>query len=138
MNWKDPAQVREYKREYQKQWLARHPDYGRKFREYRREYVKQWRAQHPGYDRKYRETHREQLRATRRFRRLGITKEDYEQQLACQDGLCALCWAVNPNQTDHDHQTGRFRGILCGLCNRGLGLFKDRPDVLRRAAAYIE
>lgn len=39
---------------------------------------------------------------------------------------------------DHDHATGKLRGILCGPCNTALGMLRDSPDLMRRAAAYIE
>jgi hypothetical protein len=39
---------------------------------------------------------------------------------------------------DHDHDSGEARGWLCGSCNRGLGLFKDNPELLRAAALYVE
>lgn len=39
---------------------------------------------------------------------------------------------------DHDHETGRVRKLLCHNCNRALGLMKDDPELLRRAATYIE
>jgi hypothetical protein len=39
---------------------------------------------------------------------------------------------------DHDHETGAIRGILCIDCNRALGMFRDDPRLLRKAAKYLE
>lgn len=62
----------------------------------------------------------------------------YEQQ----DGRCEGCSGpLLPGPTthvDHDHTTGKVRGLLCKTCNMGMGLLKDSPDVLRRLAAYLE
>lgn len=78
--------------------------------------------------------------------RYGITAEAYRQILAAQDGKCASCEDSPrftsrqrhfPLTVDHDHVTGEIRGLLCGNCNSGLGHFRDDPDRLERAAAYL-
>ncbi|MGW1805885.1 endonuclease VII domain-containing protein [Streptomyces sp. NPDC002078] len=58
--------------------------------------------------------------------------------IASQRGLCAICLAAPAVHVDHCHNTGRVRGVLCFNCNSGLGLLRDDPDAVRRAAAYLE
>jgi hypothetical protein len=62
--------------------------------------------------------------------------------LAAQEGRCAICRREQPDgralHVDHCHASGRIRGLLCEACNIGLGLYRDDPAVLRRAAGYIE
>jgi hypothetical protein len=75
----------------------------------------------------------------------GITPEQFDAMVTAQGGVCVLCG--NPPagkrhtqvlHIDHDHRTGRVRGLLCDTCNVGLGSFRDNPDLLKRAAAYLE
>jgi hypothetical protein len=70
-------------------------------------------------------------------RRYGITAEHYDQMLAEQDGLCAICREAPGEQVDHDHATKRVRGLLCFNCNGALGQFRDRPELMLRAVAYL-
>lgn len=73
-----------------------------------------------------------------------ITPEQYDAVLEKQGHRCAICRCTNPKgatatwHVDHDHHTGTVRGLLCGRCNRGLGMYDDDPSVLRRAADYID
>lgn len=77
-------------------------------------------------------------------RRYGITHQQYETMLAAQGGVCAICGSGEPGankkffSVDHDHKTGKLRSLLCDFCNNGLAKFKERPDVLRLAAEYLE
>lgn len=72
--------------------------------------------------------------------RFGITRDDWEVMVAEQGGRCAICGQI-PHRTlavDHDHVTGKIRGLLCDSCNNGLGRFRDDPIALRTAAQYLE
>lgn len=79
-------------------------------------------------------------------RSLGITLEWLRDMHERQEGCCGICSipisldrnAPNPGHVDHDHTNGNPRQLLCGNCNRGLGLFFDNPEFLREAADYIE
>lgn len=89
--------------------------------------VKQWRAAKPQLE-----------RAANRRRRYGVTQEAFDAALVAQDGKCQICRAPNPSCVDHDHATGRFRGLLCSPCNAGLGLLRDDPERILAAIRYLE
>ena len=55
-----------------------------------------------------------------------------------QGGLCAVCRIQTADQVDHDHASGRVRGVLCDGCNGALGAFKEHPEIILRAIAYLE
>lgn len=80
--------------------------------------------------------------AQRRKKKYGITPLEYQTLLTAQGGVCKICAKVESLKgglrVDHDHKTGRIRGLLCNSCNNGLGRFKDDPVSLRQAATYIE
>ena len=77
----------------------------------------------------------------------GTSSAEFDAELAAQGGVCAICglapWVDDPARTarpcrDHDHETGRKRGIVCFACNLGLGKFGDDVTRLRAAVAYME
>lgn len=57
--------------------------------------------------------------------------------LAAQGGLCAICREAPATHVDHDHATGKVRGLLCFNCNGALGQFRDRQDLMLRAVVYL-
>lgn len=74
--------------------------------------------------------------------RYGMSLEEYYALFDRQGGVCAICLETCSSgrrlAVDHDHETGHIRGLLCGKCNRGAGLFDDDPSKLYAAALYLE
>ncbi len=77
-------------------------------------------------------------------KRYGITPEDYEVMLEKQNGACAICHTTEPNtgkkffDVDHNHETEKVRGLLCGRCNKYVGLLENNESLRQKAEAYIE
>lgn len=73
----------------------------------------------------------------------GITRDEYDELLEKQDGVCAICKQAptpirgNRLYVDHCHSAGTVRGLLCGFCNSMLGYAKDDATVLTAAIAYL-
>ncbi len=85
------------------------------------------------------------LAANRRWRflsRYGITPDEYDSIAAAQPN-CAICGIPAERNTfgklypDHSHATGRIRELLCHQCNIALGVMRDDPALLEKAAAYL-
>ena len=79
-------------------------------------------------------------------KRYNITLEDYDQMFAEQNGVCAICklpetsenqYGIKRLSVDHDHQTGRVRGLLCYNCNHMLGFAKDNYVRLINGVYYL-
>ena len=91
---------------------------------------------------------RQQVAADRHYRRVyNISVRDVHKMLIEQDWKCAVCRSfgfkmredhVSGLNVDHEHSTGKVRALLCHNCNRGLGLFQEKPIFLRSAANYLE
>jgi hypothetical protein len=78
----------------------------------------------------------------------GITLAEYENLLAAQNGVCAICQQAETSTdrklnrprrlaVDHCHKTDKIRGLLCLACNTAIGKLKDDPQLIERAAAYV-
>lgn len=72
-----------------------------------------------------------------------LTPEQYLDLFNKANGACEICGVHSTELNyhlciDHDHFTGRVRGLLCKKCNQGLGLFQDSLDNLKKARDYLE
>lgn len=77
----------------------------------------------------------------------GMSLAEYSQMVIAQNNKCAICseeetemrgGIIKALAVDHNHTTGKIRSLLCTACNQGLGKFKDDPQILRKAAIYLE
>lgn len=73
------------------------------------------------------------------LRKYGLRLRDFETLRMAQLGMCAICGRVEWDRlhVDHDHRTGTVRGLLCGKCNKAIGLLDDDPRLIRSAEGYL-
>ena len=91
-----------------------------------------------------RASHRSERRS-KWLKHYGITEEQYNEVLVKQGGKCAVCGEDNldirgnPSHlcVDHDHATGKIRGLLCKHCNIAAGNLRDSPERALRLAKYL-
>jgi hypothetical protein len=71
-----------------------------------------------------------------------VQRHPGQEDRDAQDGVCVICGSPPPDESslhvDHDHRTGRIRGLLCFTCNNALGDFGDDLDRLARAVTYLD
>ena len=74
-------------------------------------------------------------------KKYGITLEEYNCMLEKQNNCCAVCKDPPIKQrlhVDHNHVTGKVRGLLCQACNVSIGKMKESPELIRKLADYVE
>jgi hypothetical protein len=105
------------------------------------EHFKKWVSDHP-------ERSKEIQKSIRLKETYGMSIEEHDAIMKSQDRRCAICGNEETTKhnsgniralaVDHCHETGKIRGLLCNMCNLGIGKFKEDPTLLRAAADYIE
>ncbi len=86
---------------------------------------------------------RARQKATKLKMAYGMTMDELNIMLTNQGGKCAICRSSEPRgrgrfHVDHDHTSGKIRGLLCHHCNVGLGNFKDDVKILQTAIEYLK
>lgn len=113
---------------YVKSWQQRNP-------QKLREYFKTTIAANPDkYNARYFSEAQRKSCLKGKLKKYGLSMERYS--LLLEQG-CQLCGETKSLVIDHCHDRETFRGILCSLCNSGLGFFRDDPDLLLKASAYL-
>jgi hypothetical protein len=106
-------------------------------------------ARHNDYRRAWYAANADKVQDAEMQKRYGIGFDDYKRMFEAQDGKCAICRCeearvdhrtkkISRMAVDHDHTTGAVRGLLCHHCNVSLGGFKDDPNRLEAALAYLK
>lgn len=116
-----------------------------KEKEYHDNYREDNRQKAKEYARRY--NHSDKARNKAYLRNYNITLEDYNRMLEEQGNVCKICLQPeqmlhkgNPKRlcVDHDHITGRVRGLLCQRCNTTLGRYEDNPELMKNLISYLE
>lgn len=157
---------REYKKEYhikhkeeEKKYRMEHKDHSReiarkyylenieKFKEKKKDYYRRNRDRVIAGRKKYNKEHRKEILDYHRKKKYGINNLDFNEIMDRQKGVCAICLKpetmkhqngkIKESSVDHDHKTGKTRGLLCTKCNVAIGLMNDDSRLLKRAMNYI-
>ncbi len=130
---------REKKRGYQKKWAKSESGknyYGEyiknkynnspEFRKRSIERVYEWRKKNPEKYKSYNKSVKEKIYSISLIKKYGITIDRYNEVFDKQNGVCAICKKPTKKKlfVDHDHQTGKVRGLLCSGCNMGIGFYE--------------
>ena len=100
-----------------------------------KKYVHKWKSKNPDRERE------------RNLAQFGLTIEDYDAMHEAQDGLCAICKQPETSSrdgkvyrlaVDHDHKTGKVRGLLCFKCNSAMGSFEKREIPLENVLKFLK
>jgi hypothetical protein len=104
----------------------------------RAEYMRKWTARNP-----------DKVKNSSLKKHYGITKDTYDAMLDEQGGVCALCGqperarrkgtlVARDLAVDHDHTTGKVRGLLCTRCNFVIAAYEAFPNILNKAQSYLD
>jgi hypothetical protein len=86
----------------------------------------------------YRDKKPSQRYLARIRQRYGLEEEEYNKMLDKSNGKCEICGEHVKLVVDHNHTTGKVRGLLCHSCNAAIGLFKENKDSIRNSIEYLE
>lgn len=132
--------IKEYQKQYYKdnreKILKRQKENAKEYRKNNSEKIKKYNVE---YDKK----NSLKRKGSHIKRNYGITLEEHNLMFNKQEGKCKICGRHQneikiPFAVDHDHTTGRIRGLLCHKCNQGLGYFNDNIDLLMKAINHLK
>lgn len=129
--WKDKNNSKEYRDAKNNARRAKYAE-DEEYRERHKQSVREYNAAHP------------EVKQRQRIKKYGMTLDEKQSLLEAQNGVCAICGCAGESgrwkklYIDHDHKTGKVRGMLCERCNFALGHFDDDISRLERAINYLK
>lgn len=160
----DIAEKKKRRTEYARKWRKANPEKvianRRKHHEYNNERVKKWAMDNPDkvkeryrknnarryeedpekcrrLSREYYHNNKLKVKDKRMRKKYGISLEEYKDMLETSCPICGRSFGEYTPHVDHDHKTGKVRGIICRNCNLMLGRFKDDVNILLNAIEYL-
>jgi hypothetical protein len=135
----------EYNKKYYKENKERLLAYAKEYRDehldkmlaYRRNYYVENRDKILLKDKIYHEKRRDITRERYLQKSYNLSTEEYNRMSELQNGKCAICQNKNIEVVDHNHETGKVRGLLCHACNRAIGMLREDPEILESAKKYL-
>lgn len=139
---KDPIKRKEYNIEYNRRLREKKRDeinaYNRIWCQNHPESCKRWRT---NYYQNNKQKEKNRSRNKHLISKYNITLEHFTNLLKLHNNKCSICNIEFSEKIypciDHNHETGKIRGILCSKCNTALGFFKDSRDLLKKAVGYL-
>ena len=136
---------KEYDKQYNKQYRKNHKEEIKQYRESHKEERKEYQKAHKEHlnecTKQWRKNNPEKYRATKIKCLYGLSHEDWQKIWENQDGRCVICGKrfTKPSMAfvDHNHKTGKIRGLLCVKCNSGIGYFNDDPKITLKMTEYL-
>lgn len=123
--------------EKSRRWVKNNPDKAK-------EKTLKWQKEHPEENaaskKNWADKNPDRIRTSHLKRNFGITVVEYNALFEFQNGLCAICGSDNEGKSfcvDHDHESGKIRGLLCKKCNSGIGFLKDDMNIIKKALFYL-
>ena len=112
-----------------------------KYREYQQQYREKNTLTQKEYHKLWYQENNEKVYEYNLKKKYGIIYAEYEKMLTEQKGLCAICGKAEAENkrlaVDHCHRTGKIRSLLCGKCNKAIGLLDDDPELMKQAIEYM-
>ena len=132
--------TKEYKRAAMRLWRERHPGRAKEHQDRFRKNNPDWAQRHKDSNKLWALVNPEQVKKNGKasnLRQYGLTIKQFEDLLAKQNGLCAICHRLKKLHVDHNHKTSAVRELLCSRCNRFLWALEDK-EFFFAALVYLE